>query len=73
MKADRPWLEKSEVPVADINLTQADADVLLAMEKHKVEDIPYEYLASVAEFAFPFRAPTSASCSFWTSLVARSY
>ena len=29
--------------MADINLTQADADVLLAMEKHKVEDTPYEY------------------------------
>jgi uncharacterized protein DUF6978 len=29
--------------VADINLTQADADVLLAMEKHKIEDTPYEY------------------------------
>jgi hypothetical protein len=43
VKADSPWLEQSEVPVADIKLTQADADVLLAMEKHKVEDIPYEY------------------------------
>jgi hypothetical protein len=29
--------------LADINLTQSDADVLLAMEKHKVEDTPYEY------------------------------
>jgi hypothetical protein len=29
--------------LADINLTQADADVLLAMEKHKAEDTPYEY------------------------------
>jgi len=28
--------------VTDINLPQADADVLLAREKHKVEDIPYE-------------------------------
>jgi hypothetical protein len=27
-----------EVPVADINLTQEDADALLAMEKHKVDD-----------------------------------
>jgi len=29
--------------VADINLTQEDADALLAMEKHKVDDTPYEY------------------------------
>jgi len=29
--------------LADINLTQADADVLLSMEKHKVDDTPYEY------------------------------
>ena len=29
--------------MADINLTQTDADVLLAMEKHKVDDTPYQY------------------------------
>ena len=29
--------------MADINLTQADADVLLAMEKHRVDDTQYEY------------------------------
>jgi hypothetical protein len=29
-----------EVPAADIKLTQEDADALLAMEKHKVDDTP---------------------------------
>jgi hypothetical protein len=29
--------------MADINLTQADADTLVAMEKHRVEDTAYEY------------------------------
>ncbi len=29
--------------MAEISLTQTDADVLLAMEKHKVDDTPYEY------------------------------
>jgi hypothetical protein len=29
--------------LADINLTQADADALLAMEKHRVDDTVYEY------------------------------
>jgi hypothetical protein len=29
--------------VADINLTQADADALLAMEKHRADDTAYEY------------------------------
>jgi hypothetical protein len=29
--------------LADVNLTQAEADVLLVMEKHKVDDTPYEY------------------------------
>ena len=29
--------------MADINLTQADADALLAMEKHRADDTAYEY------------------------------
>lgn len=29
--------------MADINLTQEDADALLAMEKHKADDAVYEY------------------------------
>jgi hypothetical protein len=29
--------------VANINLTQEDADALLAMEKHRGDDIAYEY------------------------------
>jgi hypothetical protein len=29
--------------VADINLTQEDADALVAMEKHKADDTVYEY------------------------------
>ena len=29
--------------MADINLTQEDADALLAMEKHKADEAVYEY------------------------------
>ncbi|HEY7442131.1 MAG TPA: hypothetical protein VH701_06920 [Vicinamibacterales bacterium] len=29
--------------MADINLTQEDADALVAMEKHKADDTVYEY------------------------------
>lgn len=29
--------------MADINLTQADADALLAMEKHRIDDTEHEY------------------------------
>jgi hypothetical protein len=38
-----PWLVESEATVADINLTQEDADALLTMEKHKADDTAYEY------------------------------
>lgn len=29
--------------MADINLTQAEADALIAMEKHRVDDVHYEF------------------------------
>jgi hypothetical protein len=43
--------------VADINLTQADADVLLAMEKHKLEDTPYEYPSLGGGVRIPLQSP----------------
>lgn len=43
--------------MADINLTQADADVLLAMEKHKVEDTPYEYPSLGGGLRIPLQSP----------------
>lgn len=59
--------------MADINLTQADADTLLAMEKHTVEGTPYEYPSLGGGVRIPLRAPTSANRSFWTSPVAKWY
>ena len=43
--------------MADINLTQADADVLLAMEKHKVEDTPYEFPSLGGGVRIPLQSP----------------
>ena len=43
--------------MADINLTQTDADVLLAMEKHKVEDTPYEYPSLGGGVRIPLQSP----------------
>ena len=60
------------VEVADINLTQADADVLLAMEKHKVDDTPYDYPSLGGGVRIPLQSLESASHSFSTSLAARS-
>lgn len=57
MEADRPWLEQSEVSVADINLTQEDADALLAMEKHKTDDTAYEYPSLGGGIRVPLLSP----------------
>lgn len=43
--------------MADINLTQADADVLLAMEKHKVDDNTYEYPSLGGGIRIPLQSP----------------
>ena len=43
--------------MADINLTQADADVLLAMEKHKVDDSAYEYPSFGGGIRIPLQSP----------------
>ena len=43
--------------VADISLTQANADVLLAMEKHKVEDTPHEYPSLGGGVRIPLQSP----------------
>jgi hypothetical protein len=43
--------------MADINLTQADADTLLAMEKHRVEDTPYEYPSLGGGVRIPLQSP----------------
>jgi hypothetical protein len=43
------------------NLTQEDADALLAMEKHKVDDTPYEYpsLGGGVRIPLLLRGPSS--------------
>jgi len=43
--------------VADINLTQEDADVLLAMEKHKADDAVYEYPSLGGGIRVPLLSP----------------
>jgi hypothetical protein len=57
MRANGPSWEQSEVSVADINLTQEDADALLAMEKHKADDIPYEYPSLGGGIRVPLLSP----------------
>ena len=43
--------------MADINLTQADADALLAMEKHKVDDSEHEYPSLGGGIRIPLQSP----------------
>ena len=47
----------SEGFVADINLTQEDADALLAMEKHKADDTAYEYPSLGGGIRVPLLSP----------------
>jgi hypothetical protein len=68
---DRPiWksivsgLEQSEVTVADINLTQEDADFLLAMEKHKADDAVYEYPSLGGGIRVPLLSPDKREAFF---------
>lgn len=43
--------------MADINLTQTDADALLAMEKHRAEDTQYEYPSLGGGIRIPLQSP----------------
>lgn len=43
--------------LADINLTQADADALLAMEKHKADDAEHEYPSLGGSIRVPLVSP----------------
>jgi len=43
--------------VADIHLTQADADALLAMEKHRVDDTAYDYPGLGGAIRIPLQSP----------------
>ena len=61
-----------EVRVADINLTQEDADALLAMEKHKVDDIPYEYPSLGGGVRIPLQSLDKRESFFSTLLAVRS-
>ena len=61
---DRPnWrsivtcLEESGLTVADINLTQEDADALLAMEKHRADDTAHEYPSLGGGIRVPVLSP----------------
>jgi hypothetical protein len=43
--------------MTDISLTQADADALLAMEKQRVENTPYEYPGLGGAVRVPLQSP----------------
>src|SRR5262249_31185689 len=43
--------------VTDIQLTQADADALLAMEKHRAVDDPYDYPGLGGSLRIPLASP----------------
>jgi hypothetical protein len=43
--------------LADVNLTQADADALLAMEKHKIDDSVYDYPSLGGGIRIPLQSP----------------
>ena len=68
----KAFVHALEVPVADINLTQEDADALLAMEKHKADDTTYEYPSLGGGIRVPLLSPDKRESSFSTSPGARS-
>src|SRR5262245_43775464 len=43
--------------MTDIHLTQADADALLAMEKHRVDDSAYDYPGLGGALRIPLHSP----------------
>ena len=43
--------------MADVNLTQEDADVLPAMEKHKTDDVVYDYPSLGGGIRVPLASP----------------
>jgi hypothetical protein len=43
--------------LAEINLTQADADTLLAMEKHRLDDTSYDYPGLGGALRIPLQSP----------------
>ncbi|MPZ20391.1 MAG: hypothetical protein GEV06_21115 [Luteitalea sp.] len=43
--------------MADINLTQSDADALLAMEKHRIDDSIHEYPSLGGAVRVPLQSP----------------
>ena len=43
--------------VTDIGLTQADADALLAMEKHRVDDTAYDFPSLGGSLRIPLQSP----------------
>lgn len=43
--------------MADISLTQAEADALLAMEKHRVDDLTYDYPDLGGYLRIPLQTP----------------
>jgi hypothetical protein len=64
MEVDCSLLGESEVTVADINLTQEDADALLAMEKHRADDAAYEYPSLGGGIRVPLLGPDKREAFF---------
>ena len=49
--------ERETEAVTDLNLIQADADALLEMEKHRVDDTVYEYPSLGGGLRIPLQSP----------------
>jgi hypothetical protein len=43
--------------MADLNLTQAEADALIAMEKHRINDDPSDFPAGGRSLSLPLQSP----------------
>lgn len=54
--------------MAEINLTQAEADALIAMEKHRVSDRRVDFPMDGQSVVLPLNRPIAENSSCWTSV-----
>ena len=58
--------------MADDDLTQAEANALIAMEKHAADEVVRDYPQPGRAITAPWYQRMAESTSFWTLRVARS-
>jgi len=58
--------------MAEINLTQAEADALIGREKHRADDSPCDYPNLGGLISVPLRSLDRGKSSYWTFTVAAS-